>query len=89
MWVTDRKFETLSESFATGGDGYEQWLESVAATLPGVADNPPQVSIESVDGGGDPPSQPSSLVTITMRWKAPQDAADDPPSSLTVVTRIK
>lgn len=89
MWVTDRKFETLSETFATGGTGYEEWLPSVAAALPGVADNPPEVSIESVDGGGNPPSDPSSLVTITMRWKAPQDAEGDPASSLTVVTRIK
>ncbi len=89
MWVTDRKFETLSEGFATGGGGYAQWLENVAAALPGAADNPPEVTVESVDGGGAPPSDPSSLVTITMRWKPPQDAAGDPPHSLTVVTRIK
>ncbi|WP_119289815.1 type IV pilus modification protein PilV [Azohydromonas sediminis] len=89
MWVTDRKFETLSENFATGGDGYGQWLANVAATLPGAADNPPEVTVESIEGGGTPPSEPSSLVTITLRWKPPQEPAGDPPHSLTVVTRIK
>jgi type IV pilus assembly protein PilV len=90
MWVTDRSFANLSAQFESAGPGaaYTAWLPAVQAALPGVAANPPVVTVESVPAGGAG-GTPSSLVTVTLSWKAPTEPAADPPSSLTVVTRIK
>jgi type IV pilus assembly protein PilV len=89
MWATDRTFTTLSNNFATGGGAYQTWAGNVAAALPGADQNPPQVTVASVAGGGGAGATPSSQVTVVLSWKAPQDADDDPVHNLTVVTRIK
>jgi type IV pilus assembly protein PilV len=89
MWVTDRSFATLSGDFATGGPAYLDWLANVEATLPGVADNPPEVTVDDVAGGGGAGADPSSLVTVVIRWKPPQEPDGEPAHNMTVVTRIK
>lgn len=64
MWASDRKTSSLQTNFNTGGTGYTAWLANVAATLPGVAANPPTVVV-GTDG----------TVTVTVLWIAPTDAA--------------
>jgi type IV pilus assembly protein PilV len=87
MWATDRTPDTLKNSFATGGDAYENWLGNVTAALPGAEDNPPEVTVAEVAGAAG--ATPSSQVTVVLRWKPPQEPANDPAHNLTVVTRIK
>ena len=47
MWVTDRSFANLSAQFESAGPGaaYTAWLPAVQAALPGVAANPPVVTV--------------------------------------------
>lgn len=51
--------------------------------LPGVTANPPTISITNADTTGG--KSPSSLVTVTVQWKAPNDAG---PHSYVSVTQI-
>lgn len=88
MWVTDRSFATLDANFKTSGPEYDNWLANVQAALPGVAANPPTVTVVSVPAGVAG-GLPSSLVTVTVSWKAPNEPPSDPPHQLTVVTQIK
>jgi hypothetical protein len=53
--------------------------------LPGVADNLPQVDVAQV-GAAVPPS---NRVSVTVRWKAPNEPAGDPVRSVTVVAEMK
>jgi type IV pilus assembly protein PilV len=87
MWLTDRQVTTLSTRFATGGPDYETWLATVSDQLPGAADFPPTVEVDSVASG--PGSQPTARVTVTLRWKPPSAAATDPANSLVMVTQIR
>lgn len=87
MWLTDRQVATLSARFATGGADYEAWLATVEAQLPGVADFPPTVVVDSVPSG--PASPPTSRVTVTLQWKPPSAAAAEPANRLVMVTQIR
>jgi type IV pilus assembly protein PilV len=87
MWVTDRLFTTL-DTFKTGDTKYNEWLPNVEAALPGAAANPPTVTVVST-AAGVAGEQPSSLVTIVISWKAPNEPPSDPVHNLTVVTQIK
>lgn len=76
MWMTDRTFATLSTNYATGATtGYAAWWTAWQPQLPGTSATvlAPKVTVTSVPGGGSAPV-PSSLVTITMQWKAPNSA---------------
>jgi len=77
MWMSDRTQATLAASFssAAAGSGFVSWLATVTASgLPGVAAKPPVVTVTSVAGGGSA-AVASSLVSVTVYWKAPGDAA--------------
>jgi type IV pilus assembly protein PilV len=80
MWVSDRTQATLQTAFASpNGTAYLAWLGSSAATgtvlqtLPaaGVQANLPTVTITPVVST----SLPSSLVTITIFWQAPNETS--------------
>ena len=89
MWAGNRTQATLQANFASdAGPIYRQWAwvgsvtaspgtttapaaGTVLATLPGAAANPPTVVIQSGMGT----AIPSSIVTITIRWQVPGDAA--------------
>lgn len=87
MWLTDRQVATLQDRFATGGDAYEDWLATVQETLPGAADNPPEVDVVAVPGG---PGRPDTArVTVQLRWKPPSAADGDAPNQLVMVTQIR
>jgi len=77
MWMSDRTQATLATSFSSdaAGSGFASWLATVTASrLPGVAAKPPVVTVTSVAGGGTT-AVASSLVSVTVYWKAPGDAA--------------
>lgn len=85
MWISDRTFATLNAQFADGGAGYNAWLARVQQALPGVAANPPTVQPALAGAAGDP----STLVTVRVNWKAPNEPAADPVHFITVVAQIK
>ena len=91
MWVSDKA--SLATSFKSPtGTAYQAWRGNVSApvagtviaTLPGAAANPPTVSVASTSL----PSGTSSEVTITIFWKSPSAAADDPPHKYTTTALI-
>jgi type IV pilus assembly protein PilV len=92
MWIGDRSFANLQASFQAGGAGYDEWLDSVQAALPGVVDGVaeslPAVTVESVPGG-PAGADLTSLVTVVVRWRSPNEPATDPFHSITVVTQIR
>lgn len=76
MWVDDRTQATLQANFqgagGVGGANYTAWLANVNAALPGVsgvAANQPSVVIAPIAGT----TVSSSLVTITIFWRAPSE----------------
>jgi type IV pilus assembly protein PilV len=87
MWLTDRQVATLSGTYATGGTGYEAWLTDVTAALPGAADNPPTVTVQSVPGGAG--GAPTARVTVLLQWKPVSAAAAEAPNRLTMVTQLR
>ncbi len=101
MWVSNRQFAALQANFAsaTAGAGYQAWLDKVTATLPGVSTFPPDVAMVQVNPlpaivngvATAPPATltPSTRVTITIRWKLPQDNSGDPPRAYTMVSEIR
>ena len=70
IWVSDRTAATLQAAYQTGGTAYTAWQADVEGSLPGAAENPPTVAVNLVAGG----SVTSSLVTITIFWKAPSES---------------
>lgn len=91
MWVDDRSFAGLSANYDTGGTPgatYNAWLARVQTVLPGSAANAPTVAVVSVAAGASA-AQPSSEVTVTLRWKPPNEPATDPVHNLSVITRIR
>lgn len=90
MWLTDRQVATLQTSFAPGQAGYDEWLATVAATLPGVANSAasaPTVTVEAVAGGASAPD--TARVTVHMWWRPPAAAADADSNQLVMVTQIR
>jgi type IV pilus assembly protein PilV len=83
MWVGDRTPTTMQTNFQGGGgtDGaaYTAWYSKVQATLPGSAANPPLVSIDPA----------TSIVTVAVQWKAPNDTPTDPAHRFNLVAQIK
>jgi type IV pilus assembly protein PilV len=86
MWVSDRTQATLQAAFNSLSNGieYKKWAwegtnaagtqsapatGTVVQTLPGAQANPPTVAITPVTST----SLPSSLVTITIYWQAPNE----------------
>ena len=79
MWSGNREGTILQTNFQGDGnqsdatnvlvDGpiYSAWLQRVTDTLPGVLENPPQVSV--VPGVIGPP-RTSSVATVVVRWKS-------------------
>lgn len=85
MWIGDRSFANISAQFADGGPAYDAWLARVQQALPGVVDNPPTVQPVVAGVAADP----STVVTVQVNWKAPNEPAADPVHSITVVAQIK
>lgn len=82
MWTGDRTGTVLQTNFqgdgeqadatnvVTDGPLFTPWMQRVVATLPGVLENPPLVAVTPGVVG---PPQTSSTVSITVRWRSPND----------------
>ena len=83
MWVSNRTPATLQADFVgdagAGGSAYASWIADAQVAMPGVAANPPTVTIDPA----------TSLVTVVVRWKAPSAPAGDSAHAHTVVAQIK
>jgi type IV pilus assembly protein PilV len=83
MWVSDRTAATLQTNFqgggGTNGAAYTTWLDNVQSTLPGAADNPPTVTVNTASG----------LVTVIVRWKLPSEPTASTAHNYTVVAQVK
>jgi type IV pilus assembly protein PilV len=82
MWVSNRTSAVLQAYSSTAA--YTAWLASVAATLPGVATNPPTISVVPNVG----PNTTSSVVTVTIFWKAPSEPAANPAHQFVAIAQI-
>ena len=101
MWVTSRDYATLNTAFKSDGGGgtrYQAWLTKVQAALPGADAAPPLVTftqmspLDAIVAGASAPATgltASTRVTITMRWKAPNERDTDPPHNLVLTNEIK
>jgi type IV pilus assembly protein PilV len=92
MWADDRSWANLQSNYDTtvgsgcntAGTNCKSWLSSVAAKLPGVAANPPTITVVGV-----PTASPTSaVVTITIYWKPPDAAAAAAPHKYVAVTQL-
>ncbi|MGA7595833.1 MAG: pilus assembly protein PilV [Gallionella sp.] len=73
MWASDRTPATLQTDFSSpSGTVYLNWLNSVNADLPGTTGNEPVVAIAPPVV---PTLAPSSVVTVTIYWNAPNEPA--------------
>ncbi len=95
MWAGPRDFATLQAQFdsTVGGPGYTAWLARGSAALPQVSSNAPVVNVQQINplpasapGAG---VTPSSRITITVRWRMPNDTTADPIRNYTMVTEIR
>ena len=76
MLVSNRLPATLKANFdssVSGAPSYATWSADVQNALPGVAANPPTVSV--VDATDASATSRLSQVTITIFWQAPNDSA--------------
>lgn len=78
MWVSNRQPSVLQNNFNTGRPGYEAWKARVASVLPGVAANPPSVDVSAV-----------GVVTVTIRWRAPNEPASATAHSHVAIAQIR
>jgi type IV pilus assembly protein PilV len=81
MWASNRTIAALQSNFNTGGAGYNTWLSSVTATLPGVTANSATAPTVTVDS--------AAVVSIAVHWIAPSDVQSGVAHSVTTVTQIK
>jgi type IV pilus assembly protein PilV len=77
MWVSDRTPATLQTNFQTGGANYNAWLANVQASLPVPSTALPTVTVTN-----------AGLVTVTVKWKAPNEPASDPPHQYVAVAQL-
>ena len=81
MWLSDRSTANLQTEFATNqtiGSRYDAWKKTVLTTLPKAAQYPPVVAVSN-DG----------VVTITVRWLAPNEPANSQPHQLVTVAQVR
>lgn len=83
MWVSDRTPATLQTSFqggaGTDGAAYTAWFSKVQAILPGAAANPPTVAVNTA----------TSLVTVAILWKPPNEPAAEPAHRFSLIAQIR
>ncbi len=84
MWLGDKTNATLAANYGETGEGYRDWKDKVAQTLPGIADAvvaPPVAgqNLPTITIDGD------NMVTVTVFWQAPGESK---PHNYAAVTRI-
>jgi len=83
MWTSNRTPATLMTNFQTGGPQYNLWVANVQAKLPGAATFPPTV-VPTVVGGAF-----TGLFTITVQWKAPNEAPGAPAHQYVAIAQVQ
>ncbi len=78
MRVSDRNAAALQSRFNTGGAGYTEWLGNVSNTLPGIETYPPSVDVNA-----------NGIVTVTVRWRAPNEEASASAHQYVAIAQIK
>jgi type IV pilus assembly protein PilV len=78
MRVSDRNAAALQSRFTTGGAGYAEWLSNVSTTLPGIDTYPPSVAVNA-----------NGIVTVTVRWRAPNEEASAGAHQYVAIAQIK
>ncbi len=79
MWVSDRTTATLQGNFnSPGGGDYQNWRARVGGILPGVAANPPTITID-----------PQGIATVTVNWIAPNEPAGTAPHQYVAIAQIR
>jgi len=70
MWVDNRSAAALKAKYENCGTcaGYNEWFETVKATLPGVTDEDNEPTVNVSDKG---------IVTITLFWQSPGEEDAD------------
>lgn len=101
MRLASNVYATLDSRFKSssgGGADYLAWKARVVAQLPGADTYPPTVVLAQIQplnaivGGASAPAvglNPSTRVTITMRWKAPGESASDPVHNIVLSNEIR
>ena len=86
MWVSDRTPATLQSNFTStgGGAAYTTWSKDVATALPGASAVPPTVTVTPVTTA----VTPSSLVTITIFWMAPNEPPGTAPHKFIAIAQV-
>jgi type IV pilus assembly protein PilV len=82
MWVTNRQGALLQATFdssSASSVGYTSWYSNVKAALPGSDVNPPVVTVNPLNG----------VVTISIQWKIPSEAAAAPPHGYSAIAQIQ
>ena len=76
MWSGERSLQSLRQRFMPSGDEYQQWLERVRSTLPGITSNQnlPELLIDD-----------ERTITLTLHWQTPSDTQRH---HLVVTTRV-
>lgn len=101
MLVGDRSFAALTAGYdsATAGPNYTAWKAKAETLLPGADTYAPTVELTQIapldnivagaSAPADPTLRPSTRVTITVRWKLPQDVSGDPVRSYVMITEVR
>lgn len=80
MWASDRTAANLKANFETNKPGYNTWFQTVSNTLPGVSAGSNKPTVEVSDAG---------IVKVTVRWKAPNESANELAHEYVAVTQIQ
>lgn len=84
MWVDDTTPATLLANYSTSQAKYLAWLGDVQNALPGVVANTATAPTVVINTGGSTP-----IVTITLFWKPPSEAAGAQPHKYVSIAQIR
>jgi type IV pilus assembly protein PilV len=86
MWVSDRTTALLEANFESpGGAQYTAWATRVGTILPGAL--PPSVDV--FNNLANPLDQNNGRVTVTVNWRAPNEAIAIAPHSHVAIAQIR
>lgn len=86
MWASDRTAATLASNFGTGGAKFNEWLTSAQSVLPGIDTTQTAVTVQPQAAVGS--SNPTSIVTVTLAWKSPNEGSAAQSHQVSVITQI-
>jgi type IV pilus assembly protein PilV len=92
MWSSAHDNASLTANFSTGGASYNDWLAYAQSVLPGIAAATvavqPQSTTYTPPGSTTATTVITSLVTITLSWRAPNEGSSAASHQIAVTTQI-